>query len=405
MTPAGTPTSVWARGTGAPGTRAPGTRTPGTHALEEALAEGVRVAGQNWRVTRAWPAAFGDPAAGYVLELIAADGRVRGAYLRDGQVEAGPDAALPALERLLGEGWTVLGHRFGKRAVLRRDGAGVFRKLASPKATKRALARADTVDRLLAFAPGAPLPPDRVASDAATGVIDLAPAPGRSLRDVLTDDGTSRAEAGAIGHTLGELLARLGRVGRAGQREDAPGAPLPEHGPAEEAAVIERWVAAACAAAPLSPEASARLRVAADTVIAQLHSLEDQCSNRDRGPGGRPFRAAGLVRQPLVLTHRDLHDGQILVAEDRALTVLDWDTAAWADPCLDVGNLLAHLELLSRQTPPATDRVAATITGVRASLTAAGHPAVTDPGRLALWRRAAAVRIRAVHAFRVVQNA
>lgn len=42
--------------------------------------------------------------------------------------------------------------------------------------------------------------------------------------------------------------------------------------------------------------------------------------------------------------HRDLHDGQVLVDGDRA-GLLDLDTLAVGDPALDLGNLLAHLDL------------------------------------------------------------
>ncbi|WP_432560589.1 phosphotransferase family protein [Granulicoccus sp. GXG6511] len=337
-------------------------------ALAAALAEGVRADGVSWRVARAWPAAFDDPTAGHVLELVAEDGDVRGALLRDGVVSTGPDAALPALAGLVAEGWTVLAHRFGKRAVLRRDGMGVFRKLATPKATRRAVERADEVDRALGALP-VPRPPARVGADIAAGTIDLAPAPGLALRSVLTDPATTVTDARSIGRRIGELLGRLTMV--------APGGGLPEHSATDEAEVLARWVTAACESAPLTPDVAARLRAEADAVIGELLRCE-------RAP---------------TLAHRDLHDGQILVAPGD-LTVLDWDTAAWADPCLDVGNLLAHLDLLVQRVPVATDRVAALTAGLLEVLGTHDHPAATDPAGLALWRRSSAVRIRAVHAFR-----
>ncbi|MHC5021121.1 MAG: phosphotransferase family protein, partial [Planctomycetota bacterium] len=45
-----------------------------------------------------------------------------------------------------------------------------------------------------------------------------------------------------------------------------------------------------------------------------------------------------------VPSHRDYHPGQLLVAPD-GVAVLDLDTAAMAEPELDVGNFLAHLDL------------------------------------------------------------
>ena len=53
------------------------------------------------------------------------------------------------------------------------------------------------------------------------------------------------------------------------------------------------------------------------------------------------------------LAHRDLHDGQFLVAGD-SICLLDFDLLCRADPALDVGNLLAHLDLRQLQRPDAT---------------------------------------------------
>lgn len=341
-------------------------------ALEKVLAVGVYADGQPWRATRAWPAALDDPGRGLALELIGADGQVRGAVLDRGGVGLAADAALPELEGLIGEGWTVLAHRWGKRAVLRRSGDGVFRKLATRKATKRAVARAGAVEDLLAELPGVPGPPRRVGVDVDAGVIDLAPAPGVSLRDVLVASGTTLETAEAAGFGVGSVVARLGAVvPRSGE--------LPEHTLADEAGIVERWVSAACALAPLSPAARRALRAEAETVSADLRAAEP--------------RTVGLV-------HRDLHDGQVLVAADGGLTVLDWDTAAWAEPWVDPANLLAHLDLLVAQQPTSAERVAAATAGFRAALAVGEHPAAADPDRLALWRRASAVRIAAVHAFR-----
>ncbi|MDO5682773.1 MAG: aminoglycoside phosphotransferase family protein [Propionibacteriaceae bacterium] len=344
--------------------------------LARALADGVRTAGQHWRVTRAWPADLADPTAGYVLELVGEDGRVRGAALADGCVDLRADEALPALAPLVEEGWTVLGHRLGKRAVLRRDNTGPYRKLATPKATKRASARADAIARRLADAPEIPGPPVRVGLEIQRGYLDLAPAAGRSLRAVLADPATRLTDAELLGWRLGMMLARLARIRRA---SDPAAEELPSHGLADEADVVERWVTAACLATPLSAPAATRLRADADEVIAALRATREV---------------------PGVLCHRDLHDGQVLVAAEQGLTVLDWDTAAWADPCLDAGNLLAHLDLLAEQQPAAAARSAAAIDGVLAVLLAGHHPAASDPARLALWRTASRVRITAVHAFR-----
>ncbi|MFT7486996.1 MAG: hypothetical protein ACI9F9_002854 [Candidatus Paceibacteria bacterium] len=55
----------------------------------------------------------------------------------------------------------------------------------------------------------------------------------------------------------------------------------------------------------------------------------------------------------LVLTHRDLHDGQILVM-DGSIGLLDFDLLCLGDPALDVANLTAHLRLRAIQELPGT---------------------------------------------------
>jgi hypothetical protein len=54
--------------------------------------------------------------------------------------------------------------------------------------------------------------------------------------------------------------------------------------------------------------------------------------------------------QTLVPAHRDLHDKQVL-KNGKYLYIIDWDLSCLADPALDPGNLLAHLELRSYQHP------------------------------------------------------
>ncbi len=49
-----------------------------------------------------------------------------------------------------------------------------------------------------------------------------------------------------------------------------------------------------------------------------------------------------------VLTHRDLHDGQLLVGEN-GIGLLDFDLLCRGDAALDVGNLTAHLRLRALQ--------------------------------------------------------
>lgn len=50
-----------------------------------------------------------------------------------------------------------------------------------------------------------------------------------------------------------------------------------------------------------------------------------------------------------VPSHRDFYDKQVLLAKGRA-TLIDFDTYCMADPALDLGNFLAHLELARLQS-------------------------------------------------------
>lgn len=68
---------------------------------------------------------------------------------------------------------------------------------------------------------------------------------------------------------------------------------------------------------------------------------------------GRRFAAAlSVVRQRFgqldpvspALIHRDFHEKQVLVGHDRAW-LIDFDTACFGDPAIDVGNFLAHVSL------------------------------------------------------------
>ncbi|MDO5081588.1 phosphotransferase [Buchananella hordeovulneris] len=99
--------------------------------------------------------------------------------------------------------------------------------------------------------------------------------------------------------------------------------------------------------------------------------------------------------EPLVLSHRDLHDKQFLWSGS-SLAVLDLDTAAYAEPSLDLGNLLTHLELRALQGVWSAEVAAA----VADRLQALTSRLPISPPRLALYRRSAALRLACVYAFR-----
>lgn len=82
--------------------------------------------------------------------------------------------------------------------------------------------------------------------------------------------------------------------------------------------------------------------------------------------------------------HRDLHEKQILVSPKTA-GILDFDTLSLADPALDPGNLLAHLFLARIDEGPLARSL--------------GGPNV------ALWRRAALLRLAMIYAFTATPDA
>ena len=97
-----------------------------------------------------------------------------------------------------------------------------------------------------------------------------------------------------------------------------------------------------------------------------------------------------------VLTHRDLHDKQLLWDGD-SLGLLDFDTAARGEAALDLGNLWAHVELRhvqGRLTQQDRDRILDLLLGdLTGSLP-------TTAGRIAVYHRASRLRLAFVYAFR-----
>lgn len=102
-----------------------------------------------------------------------------------------------------------------------------------------------------------------------------------------------------------------------------PGDDLARHDAAAELAVLDGLAGRVGSAGVTVPPAWAGLR----------RGLEDALS----GVGG-----------VLLPAHRDLHDGQVLLAE-RRLWLLDVDLLCLADPLLDAANLIAHVKLRELQ--------------------------------------------------------
>lgn len=365
--------------------------------LREALTNGVPQDGHRLAVRRVWPTDPGDPQAGYVLECQAPEGAVaarldaRGSrLLTDDEIAA----VLPHLHVWQQAGGWVLAHRAHKRAVLAMPD-GTFVKLAKKSATRRALARAAGVDALLGGVIGAPQRPEFVDSDAGRGWLRLARARGAELDEVLAASDPARAAACA--HAVAGALTSMAGVRAAAQTRAE--VDLPTHTGAHEAVILRSWAVVAAQTAPAGALSPAQ----ADQLVRRAEALADRLEREPALDGASPRFAATAV-----LAHRDLHEGQILVeAAERGsgeptppVTFLDWDTAAWTHPALDVANLLAHVQRAAALgSQPGYEVFEQALTE---RLRALDHPALSesDRGVLDLLRDAARLRVFAVHAFR-----
>jgi Ser/Thr protein kinase RdoA (MazF antagonist) len=92
---------------------------------------------------------------------------------------------------------------------------------------------------------------------------------------------------------------------------------------------------------------------------------------------------------PVTVVHRDLYEEQVLLGERVGL--IDLDDAALGPPELDIGNLLAHLDLLEL-------RVGADVeAGREALLDGYAERAALDPGLLERCRILARLRLACIH--------
>ncbi|MEU2199116.1 phosphotransferase [Isoptericola sp. NPDC019482] len=273
----------------------------------------------------------------------------------------GADPRLPGLGGRVRAGATLVAHRSGRRGVVR-DPAGTYTKVTRPGrepvgvavpaaafATPEVLARGD-------------------------GFVTTAALPGRTLHELLRDRATPDA-------VLDPLLDAAGRgIGRGLRRLHgaSPSPGVAAHDAEAEVAVVARWWGLAAAHGSTTA-------ADADAVVRRV----------------RAALAAAPAARP-VLTHRDLHDKQLLVHVDDAapgdrvrVGLLDLDLAAVAHPALDLANLLVHLELRAHQgvCPPArAARVARAVVD--------GYSDTLDAGALHAWAVAARARLAAVYAFR-----
>jgi Phosphotransferase enzyme family len=193
-----------------------------------------------------------------------------------------------------------LKHKPGRRRTLRARGpvgTAIVKSYASDRA-------ATVAARVAALAAGPPEPvlPRVLACEPELRMVVLTDVVGRPLSGALLDgDGAACRRAG---EALGSWHCAW--CGRAPE-------PLRPHGVERELEILERW------ADRLSPGLVADLRTAVGDLT-------------------EPWDCPTVV-------HRDLYEEQILLGERVGL--IDLDDAALGPPELDLGNLLAHVDLLS----------------------------------------------------------
>jgi Phosphotransferase enzyme family len=289
------------------------------------------------RLRRAWPRRSGR----LLLEYWTADGRIIGGQwladpLRLGAVaeetrrsgpaelvdaayglrvllqSGGADRRLPGLAPLLAQPEpTLLVHRPEQRAVVRLAGSPTptYARVVRPSRLESLLT---TVDRARGVADGAFTTPALLEVDRGSGVGVFESLPGAALHELLGCDEALR-QAPAIGRALRTLHAAEARPG------------TDRHGPDAEARVLWMWVRR------LPRYAASLARPAREAAVSV----------------GEALRPARPVR--LAPAHRDLHDKQIFLDGGPSVGLLDFDTLTAAEPALDLGNLLVHLELRATQ--------------------------------------------------------
>ena len=323
--------------------------------------------GALWTITRAWP--------GRDSTVTFEASSPRSPHVRGGSSSAetgialaplAHDSRLPALERLAAEGDVVV-HRPGRRAVVRHSDGTRFTKVVRPG---RAGAVLDSARQGELFAVAFRVP---AILDSSADSVQFEAISGRTLLAFGADpsvDAASWARAWAAWSTA--WTTTIGNPPRASAT--LPTGTAPVHTAGHEAEVVRTWAAHAVRLVPSTTEAGL-LGDCADRVAELL------------------LRSAA---DPLVTSHRDLHDKQLLWHPADGLGLLDFDTATRAEAALDLGNLAAHLRLRRRQGLWDAARTNAALAVVRQAAETLG----VDGRRLRAYETAARFRISCVYAYR-----
>lgn len=297
-------------------------------------------------------------------------------------LEPGIDPKLPTFHVESGD--EVLVHRAGRRAVVRTS-AGFVKHLRAGRGIEVAEVSARMATRARAAGFAAPEVLDHTPE-----TVTFAPLAGHSPEAFARMHGTLVPAFEEWARRWPGLVT--GDVASCALRG------VPVHGPEDEIRVVDTWTRHLLDFAPAAwvGEYAAEIRAARDRVIRGLGT--------PRGGRGQGTRSADGA---LVLAHRDLHDGQILVdggtecdteggTGPLTVGILDFDTAALAEPELDVANLVEHLRFRVGQglwDAAAAEGAITAVLGVIGDL----H---LDAARLSAYRAATRLRLACVHAFR-----
>ncbi|MBC9824110.1 hypothetical protein [Terrabacter sp. MAHUQ-38] len=266
---------------------------------------------------------------------------------------AGVDRRLTGLAALVAQpGAHVVSHVPERRGVVRLHDGSYARALRHGR-SGQAVA---SVERARAASGGTFVVPRLLGHDIETSTTVWAPLEGPTLLALATARPSTSVLAAA--------WRAAGRAVRALHDGDRAG--LPHHGPVEELAVTRRWLSAAGAWRLLPPRGD--------------HPAYEELLHGEPG-------ALGLL-------HRDLHDKQVLVGPQ--LGLLDLDTLAAGERALDLGNVLAHLDLRCAQG--LLDPRSAAVAAEAFLAGAAPDPATTH--RIAAYRAVTRLRLTGLYAFR-----
>ena len=328
--------------------------------------------GAPWTITRAWPGR--DNSVSFEASS------PRTAHVRGGSSSAATgvtlaplahDARLPGLAPLTADG-TVVVHRPGRRAVVRTTDGSRFIKVVRPG---KAGAVVEAARRGAHFAAAFRIP--AVLQSSAESV-QFEAISGRTLYSLGADplvDAAAWARAWAAWSTAwSTTIAASGGIVTPATAL-LPAGPLPGSHTAEaEVDVVRTWAAHAARLERSSTAATLLSDTAERVADRLLHSAAD----------------------PLVPSHRDLHDKQVLWHRVDGLGLLDLDTATHAEAALDLGNLAAHLQLRRRQGLWDAARTGTALAMVRQAADRLG----VDQRRLSAYETAARFRISCVYAYR-----